>query len=146
MKDKVGPYLEITDAIRGEYADNKTGEVRFTQETWSHINNIKDSKFPELKIVGWYHSHPQFGVFLSEQDLFIHKNFFGQPLQVAYVIDPQSNEEGFFIWHNGSALKTEYFWLEGSKKNTPKIIKDPQKELIEKIDTNINYEIGRAHV
>ena len=143
-KDTDGPYLEILDSIRGEYADNKMGEVTFTQETWSYINAIKDEKYPDKKIVGWYHSHPRFGVFLSQQDTFIHKNFFNEPWQVAYVIDPHSNEEGFFIWHNGGTVKLEYFWLEGSKKYTPKVIKNPQKELIEKISADVSYVAKRT--
>jgi len=38
-----------------------------------------DAQFADKKIVGWYHSHPGFGIFLSEYDLFIHRNFFTAP-------------------------------------------------------------------
>ena len=31
--------------------------------------------FPECDIVGWYHTHPSFGIFLSHHDLFIHQQF-----------------------------------------------------------------------
>ncbi len=31
---------------------------------------------PNIDIVGWYHTHPSFGIFLSHHDLFIHQNFF----------------------------------------------------------------------
>jgi hypothetical protein len=48
--------------------------------------------------MGWYHSHPGFGVFLSDHDTFIHKNFFSSALQVAWVYDPHSDEEGCFGW------------------------------------------------
>ena len=53
--------------------------------------------------MGWYHTHPDFGVFLSSHDLFIHRHFFGQPLQVAYVVDPIRQTRGFFQWR-GDAL------------------------------------------
>ena len=59
----------------------------FTQETWTRIHEEKDARYPDHKIVGWYHSHPGFGVFLSDHDLFIHKNFFSQPGQLAWVFD-----------------------------------------------------------
>lgn len=136
-KDEGGPFLEISDVIRGEHADNKMGEVKFTQETWSYINDIKDAEYSDKKIVGWYHSHPRFGVFLSTQDFFIHKNFFNQPWQVAYVIDPITNEEGFFVWHDGNAVRGEYFWLEGKRKETPIFKKDSHKELIENLDAKV---------
>jgi proteasome lid subunit RPN8/RPN11 len=38
-------------------------------------------------MVGWYHTHPDWGVFLSSMDMFICDNFFNK-LDVAYVIDP----------------------------------------------------------
>jgi proteasome lid subunit RPN8/RPN11 len=72
--------------------------VTFTQDTWEHIYKIKDKEYPEERIVGWYHSHPGFGVFLSDHDTFIHKNFFSSALQVAWVYDPHSDEEGCFGW------------------------------------------------
>jgi len=55
--------------------------------------------------VGWYHSHPGFGVFLSEHDMFIQENFFSSPQQVAWVFDPHTDEEGCFGWVNGKVEK-----------------------------------------
>ncbi len=62
---------------------------------------MKDQKYPNERIVGWYHSHPGFGVFLSDHDTFIHKNFFSSPGQVAWGFDPHSDEEGCFGWVDG---------------------------------------------
>ncbi len=115
-KDKLGAFLEITNAIRGEHAVNQGVEVTFTHETWAYIHEEKDSKYPDKRIVGWYHTHPRFGIFLSPQDMFIHENFFNQPWQVAFVIDPISEDEGFFVWHNGKATRIEQYWIGGSKK------------------------------
>jgi proteasome lid subunit RPN8/RPN11 len=49
-------------------------------------------------MVGWYHTHPGFGIFLSGMDLFIHQNFFTQIWHVAYVLDPRARTSGFFCW------------------------------------------------
>lgn len=88
----------IEACIAGANAAQGGAHVTFTQDTWEHIYQIKDQKYPEARIVGWYHSHPGFGVFLSDHDLFIHKNFFSSPQQVAWVYDPHSDEEGCFGW------------------------------------------------
>lgn len=93
--------IEVTASIQGENAEQAGAHVTFTQDTWEHIYAVKDKKFPNERIVGWYHSHPGFGIFLSEHDLFIHKNFFSSPGQVAWVYDPHSDEEGCFGWVNG---------------------------------------------
>ncbi len=75
--------------------------VTFTQDAWEAIYKVKDQSYPEERIVGWYHSHPGFGVFLSEHDTFIHENFFSSPNQVAWVYDPHTDEEGCFGWIDG---------------------------------------------
>src|SRR5947207_14860386 len=90
--------LEIEACIPGANATQAGTNVTFTQDTWEHIYKIKDKDYPEERIVGWYHSHPGFGVFLSDHDTFIHKNFFSSAMQVAWVYDPHSDEEGCFGW------------------------------------------------
>ncbi len=90
--------LKIEECIAGKDAAQAGTHVTFTQDTWEHIYKVKDAEFPNHRIVGWYHSHPGFGIFLSEHDTFIHRNFFSAPEQVAWVYDPHSDEEGFFGW------------------------------------------------
>lgn len=93
--------IEVTASIEGQNAEEAGAHVTFTQDTWEHIYAVKDKQYPSERIVGWYHSHPGFGVFLSEHDTFIHKNFFSSPGQVAWVFDPHSDEEGCFGWVDG---------------------------------------------
>jgi proteasome lid subunit RPN8/RPN11 len=93
-----GNGVNISARIPGLNAAQAGTYVTFTQDTWEHIYKIKDKEHPDERIVGWYHSHPGFGVFLSDHDTFIHKNFFSAALQVAWVYDPHSDEEGCFGW------------------------------------------------
>lgn len=90
--------MTVEACIAGINAAQGGAHVTFTQDTWEHIYKIKDKEYPDHKIVGWYHSHPGFGVFLSEHDLFIQQNFFSNPQQVAWVYDPHTDEEGCFGW------------------------------------------------
>lgn len=99
----------VDGSIAGEQAAQGAAHVTFTQNTWEHIYRVKDRDYPEKKVVGWYHSHPGFGVFLSEHDAFIHKNFFSAPHQVACVVDPHSDEEGCFGWANGQLRRIGRF-------------------------------------
>ncbi len=50
----------------------------------------------ELRIVGWWHSHPGFGCFLSRTDLHTQEFFFPESYQVALVVDPIKDELEFF--------------------------------------------------
>jgi proteasome lid subunit RPN8/RPN11 len=97
--------MTVEACISGINAAQGGAHVTFTQDTWEHIYKIKDKDFPDHKIVGWYHSHPGFGVFLSEHDLFIQQNFFSNPQQVAWVFDPHTDEEGCFGWIGGNIEK-----------------------------------------
>ena len=99
----------VEACIAGANAEQGGAHVTFTQDTWEHIYKIKDRDYPDGRIVGWYHSHPGFGVFLSDHDTFIHKNFFSSPNQVAWVFDPHSDEEGCFGWKNGKLERVSQF-------------------------------------
>src|ERR1700757_4227262 len=102
--EETGSGLSVAARIPGLSATQAGTYVTFTQDTWEQIYRVKDKDYPDARIMGWYHSHPGFGVFLSDHDTFIHKNFFSSPQQVAWVYDPHSDEEGCFGWE-GDRLK-----------------------------------------
>lgn len=99
--DDANNAIDIRASIEGTDAAQGGTHVTFTQETWESIYRVKDELYPNDRIVGWYHSHPGFGVFLSEHDMFIQENFFSSPGQVAWVYDPHTDEEGCFGWVSG---------------------------------------------
>ena len=101
-----GPYLLIDGRIEGKHATQQSGSVTFTAETWNSIHEELAAKHPDRIIVGWYHTHPGFGIFLSNMDAFIHENFFSFPWQPAYVFDPQAETDGFFF-RSGTNLERE---------------------------------------
>ena len=110
-RDEVGPFVKIVESIRGEGAKTQFAEVTFTHETWAKINTEMDTKFAALQIVGWYHTHPDFGIFLSDRDRFIQEHFFSGPGQIAHVIDPIRKIEGVFVWRKNQPALAEHFWI-----------------------------------
>jgi proteasome lid subunit RPN8/RPN11 len=109
-QDEQGPYALVSDYIRCDNAASKFAEVTFTHESWAQINKEMDSKYDDKRIVGWYHSHPDFGIFLSDRDCFIQQHFFSGAGQVAYVIDPVRDLEGVFVWRKGKPTPLPHFW------------------------------------
>lgn len=92
----------LTGAIEAISADEQRATLTFTQDSWEHVHRTLDRDYSEDdQIVGWYHSHPGFGIFLSEHDLFIHRNFFSGVSQIAVVVDPCAGTEGTFVWREG---------------------------------------------
>lgn len=92
------PFVVVHDCIRAEHYESTKGSFKFTHDTWSAITRERERAAPDLQIVGWYHTHPGWGIFLSGMDLFICENFFNQPLDIAYVIDPCRHNRGMFQW------------------------------------------------
>lgn len=106
-EDSAGrPFVVVSDALRAQHYESTKGSFKFTHDTWSQITRERDEFPEELQMVGWYHTHPDWGVFLSGMDLFICENFFNKPLDVALVIDPCRQDRGFFQWTSGRAERT----------------------------------------
>lgn len=107
-RDLWGLFLLVESSIRGDRADAKATQVTFKAETWTHIHDVMERDHPHQKIVGWYHTHPGFGIFLSGMDLFIQDNFFNLPWQIAFVYDPLGGDEGSFLWRAGKPEREEF--------------------------------------
>ncbi len=98
-------FVLITDSLRAEHYENSKGSFKFTHDTWSHISRQREEFPADLQMVGWYHTHPDWGVFLSGMDMFICDNFFNKPLDVAYVIDPCRLDRAFFQWTGNASQR-----------------------------------------
>ena len=112
------PFVLVTDCLRAEHYEATKGSFKFTHETWQAISRQRDL-YPEgVQMVGWYHTHPDWGVFLSGMDLFICDNFFNRPLDVALVIDPCRDDRGWFQWNfekPNETQRTKGFFLYASR-------------------------------
>jgi proteasome lid subunit RPN8/RPN11 len=103
--------LLIEHFIEAKFCEATPTTLTFTHESWDYIHKELNKRYSNMKILGWIHTHPNFGIFLSEYDKFIHQNFFADPTQVAYVVDPIQNIEGFYFWINGKLEKCKGFYI-----------------------------------
>lgn len=118
----VGDYLEqdgqlcaiVAGFIEARYADASSASLTFTHETWQYVSAQLEERFAGMRILGWQHTHPGYGVFLSEYDLFIQENFFNLPYQIAYVIDPIQGHRGFFEWKQGKICPLSGYYVFGN--------------------------------
>lgn len=82
-----GWLVEVTRAVPAPGSEGDGAYLRFTgaswRPTWDHAAAHADER-----IVGWYHSHPGLGVFLSPTDRRTHARHFPHAWQVALVVDP----------------------------------------------------------
>jgi proteasome lid subunit RPN8/RPN11 len=100
-KQPDGRYVvHIIDTIIAKHTVMHGASVTYTPESWRYLNDKLAERYPDetAVMVGWYHTHPGFGIFLSGMDLFIHQNFFTQIWHTALVLDPVAKRSGFFCW------------------------------------------------
>ena len=111
LQDKNGPFIKVDHVIEALHAEEKGTELTITHETWNHIHEQMDKTYSGKRILGWYHTHPNFGIFLSEQDKFIQQSFFNLAFQVALVYDPVRRVHGVFSWRDSKPWRVRQYWI-----------------------------------
>jgi proteasome lid subunit RPN8/RPN11 len=109
--DKGNISVVISAYIEAKYTEASASTLKFTHKTWEYIHKTREMNYPQLEILGWQHTHPGYGVFLSLYDMFIQENFFNLPFQIAYVIDPKQKTRGFFQWKNGKVARLGGYYI-----------------------------------
>ena len=112
----------IVGAIPALSASAEQVTLTFTHEVWEEILQLAAKEFPNESIVGWYHTHPTFGVFLSDYDLFIQENFFNADGHLALVVDPVQGAYGWFGKNQRGAVEV---FEEGLTVTGPRRSVDP---------------------
>ena len=112
-EDDEGPFVHVEAMIRGNAATQAATSVTFTQATWDAIHQTLERDHPKRRIVGWYHTHPGFGVEFSEMDVFIQKNFFPGESQIALVTDPLSGAVAIAVNAEQGIEYLPRFWVDG---------------------------------
>jgi proteasome lid subunit RPN8/RPN11 len=90
-------FIVVENALPARYTRQGSVFLTFTQDTIVDIHEKIERRYPGKQIVGWYHTHPKMGIFLSRYDTWLHNNFFPEQWQVALVIEPHKRLGGFFI-------------------------------------------------
>jgi proteasome lid subunit RPN8/RPN11 len=103
-------FIVIDTVLPGEHTEQGPAHMTFTGDSQIAMHNHLENNLPGKVLLGWYHTHPRMGVFLSKWDIWLHQNFFPEKWQVALVVEPHSSTGGFFIrQEDGSLDNYQYF-------------------------------------
>jgi proteasome lid subunit RPN8/RPN11 len=96
-------HLEIEQAVPVEPVTQNPMHFTFT---WRDVDRIRSYREEHGKaLLGWYHTHPDLPVFLSETDLErTHRVLFSEPFQIALVYDPVRSRAGYFFWEGAQKI------------------------------------------
>jgi proteasome lid subunit RPN8/RPN11 len=95
--------------IETEYLNGPS--FRLSENDHSGLRTLlRETKFldPDLRPVGWFHSHTRSGIHLSESDLGIYHQYFPEPWQVAMVLKPNTfgTVNGGYFFRQADGLVT----------------------------------------
>ncbi len=96
----------ISGVIQARFTEKLKGMETITGQSWKYISEEIEKYFPDLEIVGWMHSRPSFGAFVTSRDEAYHKKVFGGKDQVFFVVDPVDRQDRFYVLNeNSTALR-----------------------------------------
>lgn len=104
------PFIIVEAILPAPHTRHGSAYLTFTQDTQVALYDELKERYPGKELVGWYHTHPRMGVFLSEYDTWLHRNFFPEPYQVALVVEPFTAAGGFFIRQPDGILDPRYYF------------------------------------
>ncbi|MHC4178356.1 MAG: M67 family metallopeptidase, partial [Planctomycetota bacterium] len=62
FEDKHGnPFVLVLDSLRAQHYESSRGHFKFTHDTWTQISRQRDEFSDDMQMVGWYHTHPNWG-------------------------------------------------------------------------------------
>jgi len=116
-------YVLVYGSIHGK---TKASEVRveFDDGVMGEIVTELRQRYPGRIVVGWYHSHPGYGCFMSPTDVETQKSCFREPYHVALVVDPVKELIEFFkLQDDGQTYRPASFGEITS--SYPQVTKEP---------------------
>lgn len=104
-------FTVITHCVPTQSSSKSRGHFTVSPDELIRVRTEIENKYSGLIVVGWYHSHPGLGVFLSSQDMQIIKSIYNAEWHIAYVVDHINRQHGFFYGEKGIRI-SEVFVLE----------------------------------
>ena len=99
-------YVVVEDYVTADN-DATAVSVSFSPHAFERLaQELKEKK--EKVIVGWAHSHPSYGCFLSSTDVRTQRVFFPEDFHFALVCDPVREESKAFKVRDGRAQEVSF--------------------------------------
>ncbi len=110
--DEEGEY-SVADGTATTKLDSTKISVKFDPDFLEDLFESIDEN-ESGTVVGWYHSHPGFGCYLSDIDIKTHSDIFGDGIGFSVVLDPSDETLMVFTVENGKYKKVQMIVSEDS--------------------------------
>lgn len=89
-----GDYTLVEEAVECGISEGGA-EGRFTARVFQYARRIARHRYPELRVLGWFHTHPGSGLELSSEEREVHRAQFPDADQLLYIEDPVQRDRTF---------------------------------------------------
>lgn len=96
-------FIVITDILHQptSYVTPNATLLRFSIQFYTDLDNYINflqqyRPYPVLRL-GLYHTHPNYGVYPSQTDIKIFKNYFKELWQIALIVDPLKKQDAIIV-------------------------------------------------
>lgn len=111
-------FVEVEAALPARSDDHGPVHFTFNANGWAQLHKDRTAHYPNLQIVGWFHTHPNLGVFYSSDDVVVHSAAFTQPWHVGLVVDPVRREAAYFGWQGDTLAPIAGFYERHDQQET----------------------------
>ncbi len=108
--DTKAEYVVVEALLPAQQVRSGSTFLTFTHDSQVAMLAALEERYAKKGIVGWYHTHPRMGLFLSGYDSWLHDHFFPHPWQVALVVEPHTHTGGFFLRNRKQELDTRRYF------------------------------------
>lgn len=118
-RSEQGLWLKVEEALD---VGLEEGATRFSERSWQRARRVARHRHPGLEVMGWFHTHPGTGADLSSEEISLHREFFTEPWQVLYAVDPVLRERAFHVWRDAELVRASGFRIYGKEEEPMKVV------------------------
>lgn len=108
--DTKAEFVVVEALLPAQQVRSGSTFLTFTHDSQVAMLAALEERYAKKGIVGWYHTHPRMGLFLSGYDVWLHEHFFPYPWQVALVVEPHGHIGGFFVRNQNEELDARRYF------------------------------------
>src|SRR5690349_9504534 len=85
-RDTDEQFVVVQHMLPAKHTRQGSVYLTFTQDTIVDFHDDLEKNHSGRRIVGWYHTHPRMGIFLSHYDTWLHKTSFPDRWRVRWLV------------------------------------------------------------
>ena len=101
----------INGAVKARNVSVQDDTAVFTSEDWTQIYDEIGQYFHDTEVVGWFLTRPGKSLGINDKITKIHVDNFPGADKALFIVDPQDNDEAFYIYEQGELVRQAGYYI-----------------------------------